>query len=173
MAGTVRHRNYGAAFGRHQVAVSPKGDGEMFYAHLSKRVANGKRVKRGDKIGEVGAEGNVTGPHLHLEWHKRKGTWSCGVLGDPAPKLWRRIVYRSKLKRGTTGSTSVRYLRIRLNATGQHPKLSTRSGKYGARVQAAVLAYANRHNLSGTQKGARVTPAMARRLFGDNYLVRL
>lgn len=37
------------------------------YLHLSKhRVAVGDTVQRGDVIGEVGATGRVTGPHLHL-----------------------------------------------------------------------------------------------------------
>jgi len=49
------------------------------YAHLSKTdVAVGDRVTQGQKIGEVGSTGRVTGPHLH---------WSVGLNGqwvDPA-----------------------------------------------------------------------------------------
>jgi murein DD-endopeptidase MepM/ murein hydrolase activator NlpD len=84
----VRHCNHGAAFGRHQVEVLP-GDGTRdFLAHLSTRVPDGTRVKAGDKVGEVGAEGNVTGPHLHFERHSvATGGWSCTVIRDPQASI--------------------------------------------------------------------------------------
>jgi murein DD-endopeptidase MepM/ murein hydrolase activator NlpD len=38
------------------------------FLHLSKiLVSPGQRVKRGDKIAEVGTTGKSTGPHLHYE----------------------------------------------------------------------------------------------------------
>ncbi len=38
------------------------------YSHLNKVwVKPGQRVKRGDKIGEIGTTGKATGPHLHYE----------------------------------------------------------------------------------------------------------
>ena len=38
------------------------------FAHLNKiLVRSGQKVKRGDKIGEVGMTGKTTGPHLHYE----------------------------------------------------------------------------------------------------------
>ncbi len=48
------------------------------YAHLgSMGVKRGARVKRGQKIGTVGASGLTTGPHLHYEIHHN------GVAVDP------------------------------------------------------------------------------------------
>jgi Peptidase family M23/N-acetylmuramoyl-L-alanine amidase len=131
IAGEVRHRNYGSAFGKHQVAISPDpgepfADGEVFYAHMRSRVADGTRVKPGDKIGEVGSEGNVTGPHLHYEFHpKHKNRWNCDVVADPSPTLNREVgasdaiphgkVYLSKLKYGQMDSDSVKRLQMHLN----------------------------------------------------------
>lgn len=40
----------------------------IYYAHCSKLyVSEGQTINKGDAIAEVGATGNVTGPHLHFE----------------------------------------------------------------------------------------------------------
>jgi murein DD-endopeptidase MepM/ murein hydrolase activator NlpD len=54
-----------------------KGDTTL-YAHLSRiEVRNGALVKKGDRVGLVGATGWATGPHLHFEFREN------GVHRDP------------------------------------------------------------------------------------------
>jgi len=87
--GRVVYANHGSAFGFHQLEIV-HGDGTRdFYAHMRTRsVPNGSRVRAGRKIGEVGAEGNVTGPHLHFERHSvATGGWSCSIVRNPQPSI--------------------------------------------------------------------------------------
>lgn len=50
-----------------------KDDVAIVYAHCNKLyLKKGDIVKQGDKIAEVGATGNVTGPHLHFEIRKQE-----------------------------------------------------------------------------------------------------
>jgi murein DD-endopeptidase MepM/ murein hydrolase activator NlpD len=87
--GTAWWVNHGSAFGNHQLEVRC-GDGTRdFYAHMTSRaVGNGTKVAAGQQVGRVGAEGNVTGPHLHFERHATEtGGWSCTVVRDPAPSV--------------------------------------------------------------------------------------
>lgn len=52
---------------RNVLIANPDGEGQYF-GHLSKNfVRVGQHVAQGEIIGEVGARGNVTGPHLHFE----------------------------------------------------------------------------------------------------------
>lgn len=91
--GQIRHRSYGAAFGRHQFAISPDhhqpfGLGEVFFAHTRTRLPDGVYVRAGQPIAEVGNEGNTTGPHLHLEFMPRsKNVWACKLHADPRPVI--------------------------------------------------------------------------------------
>jgi peptidase M23-like protein len=87
--GTAVYSNHGSAFGYHQLDIRC-GDGTRdFYAHMTTRtVADGAKVSAGQAVGKVGAEGNVTGPHLHFERHATEtGGWSCSVVRDPAPSI--------------------------------------------------------------------------------------
>lgn len=85
--GTLVHCNHGSAFGGHQAEVRCNDGTRDFYAHMRSRVAEGT-VTGGQKIGEVGSEGNATGPHLHFERHAyATGGWSCNVVRDPKPSI--------------------------------------------------------------------------------------
>ncbi|MFJ3141728.1 peptidoglycan DD-metalloendopeptidase family protein [Streptomyces halstedii] len=66
-SGMVSQATNGGPYGQH-IQIN-HGDGlSSLYAHMSAMVAKvSHAVKRGERIGSVGATGNVTGPHLHLE----------------------------------------------------------------------------------------------------------
>ncbi|MEU6058007.1 peptidoglycan DD-metalloendopeptidase family protein [Streptomyces sp. NPDC047097] len=65
--GTVRKRMVGGPYGKH-LEIAHGGGLSSLYAHMSALLADASEsVKRGQQIGRVGATGNVTGPHLHLE----------------------------------------------------------------------------------------------------------
>lgn len=59
--------NWNSGFGNY--CVVDHGDGTMtLYAHSDGLVVSkGQTVKKGQKLGIIGATGNVTGPHLHFE----------------------------------------------------------------------------------------------------------
>jgi murein DD-endopeptidase MepM/ murein hydrolase activator NlpD len=69
------------------IIIKHDGEGDpalTFYAHLRKEsiiVANGQRVRKGEKIAEVGSSGASLTPHLHFGiWNKRNDRFD---LADP------------------------------------------------------------------------------------------
>ena len=65
--GVVTEAGWSSGYGR-MVVIRHDFGIETRYAHLSKmRVKVGQRVSRGDRIGDMGASGRVTGVHLHYE----------------------------------------------------------------------------------------------------------
>ena len=65
--GVVTHAGWGSGYGR-LVKIQHEFGIETRSAHMNKiRVKVGQRVSRGDRIGDMGASGRVTGPHLHYE----------------------------------------------------------------------------------------------------------
>lgn len=75
--GTITQISHTGAYGN--LTKHATGDGVViYYAHQSQiLVTPGQRVVAGQVIGRVGATGNVTGPHLHLEIRNR------GIPTDP------------------------------------------------------------------------------------------
>ena len=65
--GTIRSADYAGSYGNRIVLALEDGT-EIWYCHLSAfNVSVGESVTGGEQLGLVGATGNVTGPHLHLE----------------------------------------------------------------------------------------------------------
>ncbi|PRY94106.1 M23 family metallopeptidase [Donghicola tyrosinivorans] len=65
--GVVIHAGWSSGYGR-LVKIQHDFGIETRFAHLSKiNVTKGQRVSRGDRIGDMGASGRVTGTHLHYE----------------------------------------------------------------------------------------------------------
>ena len=59
----------------HVVVIKHGYEYRTLYGHLQHvRVYPGKKVKRGEVIGEIGLSGYTTGAHLHYEVHNMKGT---------------------------------------------------------------------------------------------------
>jgi murein DD-endopeptidase MepM/ murein hydrolase activator NlpD len=68
---------WGAAFGKNSVLLKVKG-GHLLFAHLASNSCKvGQELKKGEVIGKCGKDGNVTGPHLHMELQKGPG-WVRG-----------------------------------------------------------------------------------------------
>jgi murein DD-endopeptidase MepM/ murein hydrolase activator NlpD len=74
LGGTIAwSNNNGGAYGR-WLGLRATNGRDYVYCHLSVRsVSTGATVVAGQKLGEVGATGNVTGPHLHFEDRPRGG----------------------------------------------------------------------------------------------------
>lgn len=71
--GTVKEAGWAGAYGYRTVLELEDGT-EVWYCHQSSMsVSAGQKVSTGDVIGRVGATGNVTGPHLHMEVHTAGG----------------------------------------------------------------------------------------------------
>ena len=57
---------------------------QLRMAHLSSVLIKSGNIPAGTSFARVGSSGNATGPHIHLEYAKRKGQFS-GNAGNPEP----------------------------------------------------------------------------------------
>ncbi|MEE1754140.1 M23 family metallopeptidase [Streptomyces sp. SP18CS02] len=66
-SGTIKSAGYSGSYG-YRIVLELEDGTEIWYCHLSSMtVGVGQQVGTGETIGRVGATGNVTGEHLHLE----------------------------------------------------------------------------------------------------------
>ncbi|MEU6670561.1 M23 family metallopeptidase [Streptomyces sp. NPDC046727] len=83
-SGTITEAGWAGAYGYRTILTLDDGT-ELWFCHQSSiSVSAGQKVSTGDVIGRVGATGNVTGPHLHLEVHP--GGQATGI----DPMAWLR-----------------------------------------------------------------------------------
>ncbi|NEA67501.1 M23 family metallopeptidase [Streptomyces sp. SID12488] len=84
-SGTITEAGWSGSYGYRTILTLDDGT-ELWFAHQSSiNVSVGQKVATGDVIGRVGATGNVTGAHLHLEVHTSSSD-SAGI----DPMAWLR-----------------------------------------------------------------------------------
>ncbi|MEU6221716.1 M23 family metallopeptidase [Streptomyces sp. NPDC047022] len=72
-SGTITEAGWAGAYGYRTILTLDDGT-QLWFCHQSSiNVSVGQKVSTGDVIGRVGATGNVTGPHVHLEVHPNGG----------------------------------------------------------------------------------------------------
>lgn len=72
-SGKITSAGWSGAYG-YRIVLELDDGTEVWYCHLSSMSVTSGPVAAGDTIGRVGATGNVTGPHLHLEVRKGGST---------------------------------------------------------------------------------------------------
>lgn len=89
--GVVEYAGPDDDFGNHFVIIKT-GDLYIYYGHMSDNVVyTGDKVKKGQKVGNMGDEGNSVGAHLHLEFRKgsRDAENKTAELNNIRPMLMR------------------------------------------------------------------------------------
>ncbi|MFF3860280.1 M23 family metallopeptidase [Streptomyces sp. NPDC002209] len=71
--GKIASAGWSGAYG-YRIVLELEDGTEIWYCHLSSMSVTSGSVGAGETIGRVGATGNVTGPHLHLEVRKGGST---------------------------------------------------------------------------------------------------
>ncbi|MFJ6636570.1 peptidoglycan DD-metalloendopeptidase family protein [Streptomyces sp. NPDC091376] len=128
--GRVALAKSGGPYGNH-VLINHGGGLASLYAHMSSMVAQvGKSVRQGQTIGSVGATGNVTGPHLHLEARVNGRavdpmTYLQGYGGGNGGKgvaRWRQVVEQALMRTGNPMSYTDLTLRRMNQESGGNPR---------------------------------------------------
>ncbi|WP_228973402.1 peptidoglycan DD-metalloendopeptidase family protein [Streptomyces sp. DH12] len=127
--GRVAYTRSSGPYGIHALINHGKGLASL-YAHMSATVTEaGKAVQQGQQIGRVGATGNVTGPHLHLE-ARRNGNpvdpmtylSAGGGSGGKGVERWRGTVRQALSMTGNPSSYADLTLRRMNQESGGNPK---------------------------------------------------
>ena len=84
---TVVEEGNGGGRGNYVALHSPSARLTYVYLHMRSpaRVKTGRRVRAGQRVGELGCTGSCFGDHLHLEI--RRGGATTGAPTDPLPQL--------------------------------------------------------------------------------------
>ncbi|MET7638413.1 peptidoglycan-binding protein [Streptomyces sp. NPDC005438] len=139
-AGTVIRRGTNVLSGRtgNGIVIDHGGGTYTYYGHLNAfHVAKGAKVKAGQRIADMGATGNVTGPHLHFETH----VGGLGTTQNPVTFLAARGVDLSggwsSIDPGASGET-VKAIQYLLNQRGNSLVVD---GDYASKSVAATKAF--------------------------------
>ncbi|MYV76224.1 peptidoglycan DD-metalloendopeptidase family protein [Streptomyces sp. SID1046] len=127
--GRVTMATGGGPYGNH-VMVNHGGGVQSLYAHLNEILTRvGDTVSAGQTIGRVGATGNVTGPHLHLEARVNGQAvdpmaylGSGGGNGGSGVARWRPAVLRALGMVGQPSSMADTTLRRMMQESGGDPR---------------------------------------------------
>ncbi|WP_329069893.1 peptidoglycan DD-metalloendopeptidase family protein [Streptomyces sp. NBC_01429] len=128
--GKVALAQGGGPYGNHVMINHGKGLTSL-YAHLSQIATKvGETVTRGQRIGAVGATGNVTGPHLHLEARRNGaaidpmqflGGGSTSYKPSAGVSQWRGVVQQALAQVGQPKSYTDITLRRMQQESGGNP----------------------------------------------------
>ncbi|MFE7624239.1 peptidoglycan DD-metalloendopeptidase family protein [Streptomyces sp. NPDC057509] len=128
--GKVTQSTSGGPYGIHGM-INHGGGLQSLYAHMSKILMHvGGTVKQGQIIGRVGATGNVTGPHLHLEARLNgRAVDPMGYLGGggggnggSGVARWRGVVNQALRLTGNPSSYADVTLRRMNQESGGNPR---------------------------------------------------
>lgn len=131
--GQITSARSGGPYGNH-ILINHGHGLQSLYAHLSAMVKKAGAVQAGQTIGRVGATGNVTGPHLHLEARLNGRpvdpmtylTSGGSGSGGKGVQRWRGVVQRALGMLGQPSSYTDLTLRRMNQESGGDPNIVNR-----------------------------------------------